>query len=251
MEAKSDALEPLQLWKLHMKTTDRIFVALDTKSLDRAVYLANQLVGMIGGVKMGKEFLTVHGLEGVRKVAECGMPVFLDTKFHDIPNTVASAIRTVLPLNPFVINVHASGGSAMMRAAQSAVEEAGKNRPLLIAVTVLTSLKDEDLVEIGMQGPTEDRVVALAQLTKKSGLDGIVCSPLEITAVRKACGPDFKLMVPGIRPAWSDVNDQKRITTPSDAIKLGADYLVIGRPITEAESPIKAAQKIAEELQCI
>ena len=230
-----------------MKTTDRIFVALDTTDLNRAVYLANQLVGMVGGVKMGKEFLTVHGIEGVRKVAKCGMPVFLDTKFHDIPNTVASAIRAVLPLNPFIINVHASGGSAMMRAAQSTVEEAGKNRPLLIAVTVLTSMKDTDLVEIGMKGPTEDRVVALARLTQNSGLDGVVCSPLEITAVRKACGPSFKLMVPGIRPSWSSNDDQKRITTPSDAIKLGADYLVIGRPITTAENPIEAAKKIAEE----
>ena len=231
-----------------MKTTDRIFVALDTTNLDHAVYLANQLVGLVGGVKMGKEFLTVHGLEGVRKVAKCGMLVFLDTKFHDIPNTVASSIRATLLLNPFVINVHASGGSAMMQAAQSAVEEAGKNRPLLISVTVLTSMKDEDLAEIGMQGPTEDRVVALARLTQESGLDGIVCSPLEITAVRKACGPDFKLMVPGIRPTWSAGNDQKRTTTPSVAIKLGADYLVIGRPITRAKDPIEAAQRIAEEL---
>jgi orotidine-5'-phosphate decarboxylase len=230
-----------------MKPTDRIFVALDTTDLDRATHLANQLVGMVGGVKMGKEFLTVHGLEGIRKVAKCGMPVFLDTKFHDIPNTVASAIRAVLPLNPFVVNVHASGGAAMMRAAQSAVEEAEKNRPLLIAVTVLTSMTDEDLAEIGMQGPTEERVVALARLTQKSGLDGIVCSPLEIKAVRKACGPNFKLMVPGIRPVWSSDNDQKRTTTPSNAIKLGADYLVIGRPITAAENPIEAAQKIAEE----
>jgi orotidine-5'-phosphate decarboxylase len=230
-----------------MKTTDRIFVALDTTNLDHAAHLANQLVGIVGGVKMGKEFLTVHGLEGVRKVARCGMPVFLDTKFHDIPNTVASAIRAVLPLNPFIVNVHASGGTAMMRAAQSAVEEAGENRPLLIAVTVLTSMKDEDLAEIGMPLSTKDQVVALARLTQKSGLDGIVCSPLEITAVRRACGPNFKLIVPGIRPTWSTDDDQKRTTTPSDAIKLGADYLVIGRPITSAKNPVEAAQKIAEE----
>ena len=230
-----------------MKPTDRIFVALDTTDLDRALYLANQLVGMVGGVKMGKEFLTVHGLEGVRRVAECGMPVFLDTKFHDIPNTVASAIRAMLPLKPFIVNVHASGGSSMMRAAQSVLKEAGGNGPLLIAVTVLTSMKDHDLAEIGMQGPTEDRVVALAKLAQKSGLDGIVCSPLEITAVRKMCGPDFKLIVPGIRPAWSTDDDQKRTTTPSEALKLGADYLVIGRPITRAKNPIESVQKIAEE----
>ena len=230
-----------------MENINRIFVALDTPSLEHAIDLTNQLMGVVGGVKMGKEFLTVHGLEGVRKVSKCGMPVFLDTKFHDIPNTVASSIRAILPVNPFVINVHASGGSAMMRAAKKAVEEAGKNRPLLIAVTILTSMKDEDLIEIGMQTPTESQVVALARLSQKSGLDGIVCSPLEINAVRQACGPDFKLMVPGIRPTWSTHDDQKRITTPSGAIKLGADYLVIGRPITSAKNPIEAAQRIAEE----
>ena len=231
-----------------MKPTDRIFVALDTTDLDHAVNLAKQLVGLVGGVKMGKEFLTGHGPEGVRQVARCGMPVFLDTKFHDIPNTVASAIRAALPLAPFIINVHASGGSAMMIAAQKAVEEAGDNRPLLIAVTVLTSMSDEDLAEIGMQGPAKDRVVALAKLTQKSGLDGVVCSPLEITAIREACGPDFKLMVPGIRPAGSQAGDQKRIMTPAEAVKLGADYLVIGRPITQADDPVAAAKKIAEEL---
>ena len=230
-----------------MENINRIFVALDTPSLEHAIDLTNQLMGVVGGVKMGKEFLTVHGLEGVRKVSKCGMPVFLDTKFHDIPNTVASSIRAILPVNPFVINVHASGGSAMMRAAKKAVEEAGKNRPLLIAVTILTSMKDEDLIEIGMQTPTESQVVALARLSQKSGLDGIVCSPLEINAVRQACGPDFKLMVPGIRPTWSTHDDQNRITTPSGAIKLGADYLVIGRPITSAKNPIEAAQRIAEE----
>ncbi len=230
------------------KPTDRIFVALDTTDLDRAVSLSQQLVGLVGGVKTGKEFLTAHGPEGVRKVAECGMPVFLDTKFHDIPNTVASAIRAALPLSPFVIDIHASGGLAMMQAAKDAVDEAGANRPLLIAVTVLTSLSDEDLAEIGLAGPSKDRVVALAKLTQKAGLDGVVCSPLEITAVREACGPDFKLMVPGIRPAWSAAGDQKRIMTPAQAVDAGADFLVIGRPITGADNPVDAAKRIADEL---
>lgn len=228
--------------------TDRIFVALDTTDLDHAIRLSQQLVGLVGGVKMGKEFLTTFGPDGVKKVAASGMPVFLDTKFHDIPNTVASAIRAALPMKPFVINIHASGGRAMMEAARDAVHQAESPRPLLIAVTVLTSLSDQDLADIGMQGPSEDRVVALAQLTQKAGLDGVVCSPLEITAVRKACGPDFKLMVPGIRPTWSAAGDQKRIMTPKQAVDLGADYLVIGRPITGADDPVAAAKKIAEEL---
>lgn len=231
-----------------LNPTDRIFVALDTTDLNKAVTLSRQLVGLVGGVKMGKEFLTSFGPEGVKKVAACGMPVFLDTKFHDIPNTVASALRAALPLKPFVINIHASGGRAMMSQAMDAIKEAESPRPLLIAVTVLTSLSDEDLAEIGLQGPSEDRVVALAKLTQECGLDGVVCSPLEIEAVRKACGPDFKLMVPGIRPAWSVAGDQKRIMTPRQAVDLGADYLVIGRPITGAEDPVAAAQKIADEL---
>ena len=228
--------------------TDRIFVALDTTDLDRAISLSQQLVGLVGGVKMGKEFLTAFGPEGVKKVSASGMPVFLDTKFHDIPNTVASAIRAALPLKLFVINVHASGGTAMMEAARDAAHQADAPRPLLIAVTVLTSLSDQDLADIGMAGPSEDRVVALAQLTQKAGLDGVVCSPLEITAVRKACGADFKLMVPGIRPTWSAAGDQKRIMTPKQAVDLGADYLVIGRPITGADDPVEAAKKIAAEL---
>ncbi len=231
------------------KPTDRIFVALDTTDLDRAVDLSRQLVEYVGGVKMGKEFLTTFGLAGVRKVAACGMPVFLDTKFHDIPNTVASAIRAALPAKPFVINIHASGGRAMMEAARDAVAEAGANRPLLIAVTVLTSLGDEDLADIGMAGPAEARVVALARLSQQAGLDGVVCSPLEIAAVRAACGPDFILIVPGIRPAGAAAGDQKRVMTPAQAMDAGADYLVIGRPITGAEDPVDAAKKIADELQ--
>ncbi|NQV98481.1 MAG: orotidine-5'-phosphate decarboxylase [Rhodospirillales bacterium] len=231
-----------------IKPTDRIFVALDTTDIELAVSLAQHLAGLVGGVKMGKEFLTAFGPDGVRRVSACGMPVFLDTKFHDIPNTVASAIRAALPLQPFMINIHASGGRAMMEAARDAVLEAESPRPLLIAVTVLTSLSDQDLDEIGLKGPSQDRVVALAKLTQSCGLDGVVCSPLEIAAVRQACGPDFKLVVPGIRPTWAAAGDQKRIMTPRQAVDLGADYLVIGRPITGADDPVAAAKKIAEEL---
>jgi len=229
-----------------MKPTDRIFCAIDTTDVDAATALAGRLVGHVGGIKLGKEFFTAHGPEGVRKVTACGMPLFLDLKFHDIPNTVAGAIRAALPLNPAVLNVHASGGRAMMEAAAEAA--AGADGTLLIGVTILTSLSDEDVAEVGYTGSAAESVVRLAKLAEASGLGGVVCSPREIEAIRAACGPDFKLVVPGIRPTWSATGDQKRIMTPADAIRIGADYIVIGRPITGADDPIDAAKRIADEL---
>ena len=226
----------------------RIYVAIDTPDQARAVTLARNLAGHVGGVKLGKEFFVANGPAGVRAVADVGMPIFLDLKFHDIPNTVAGAIRSALPLAPAILNVHASGGAAMMRAAKDALDDTSHARPMLIAVTVLTSLGDDDLAELGIEKSAEDQVVHLAALTKACGLDGVVCSPREITSIRAVCGPGFKLIVPGIRPAWAASGDQKRITTPADAIKAGADYLVIGRPITGADDPVKAAEKIADEL---
>ncbi len=229
-----------------MKPTDRIFCAIDTTDVDAATALAERLVGHVGGIKLGKEFFTAHGPEGVRKVTTCGMPLFLDLKFHDIPNTVAGAVRAALPLKPAVLNVHASGGRAMMEAAAEAA--AGADGTLLIGVTVLTSLSDEDVAEIGYAMNAAESVVRLAKLSEASGLGGVVCSPREIEAIRAACGPDFKLVVPGIRPTWSATGDQKRIMTPADAIRTGADYIVIGRPITAADDPIDAAKRIADEL---
>ncbi|CCQ72599.1 orotidine-5'-phosphate decarboxylase [Magnetospira sp. QH-2] len=226
----------------------RIFVAIDTTDLDRAAALAESLVGLVGGVKLGKEFLTAHGPQGARRVAQCGMPLFLDTKFHDIPNTVAGALRAALPLKPRLINVHAAGGAAMMRAAADAAAEAGDDRPLVLAVTVLTSLDDDDLKAIGVTGEVESQVVRLARLAQDNGIDGVVCSAKEVTALRDACGPNFKLLTPGIRPAWSATGDQKRIVTPAEAVRLGSDYLVIGRPITGADDPADAARRIGEEL---
>ncbi|MCW9039168.1 MAG: orotidine-5'-phosphate decarboxylase [Rhodospirillales bacterium] len=229
------------------RPADRIFVALDTTNVAEAATLADRLKGAVGGVKLGKEFFTANGPEGVKRVSAEGMPVFLDLKFHDIPNTVAGAIRAALPLNPFMINVHASGGAAMMRAAAEAVS--GTNpQPLLLAVTVLTSMADEDLAAIGVPGPVEAQVRRLAVLARDSGMGGVVCSAREIATLRDACGPDFALVVPGIRPAWAATDDQKRIMTPSDAVRAGADYLVIGRPITRADDPLDAAQRIAYEL---
>ncbi|MEQ8226911.1 MAG: orotidine-5'-phosphate decarboxylase [Rhodospirillales bacterium] len=232
------------------RPADRILVALDTTDADRALALAEGIKGAVGGVKLGKEFFTAQGPQGVRKVSAAGLPVFLDLKFHDIPNTVAGAVRASAPLAPFMLNVHASGGRAMMEAAVQAADEAsqGGPRPLLLAVTVLTSLSDEDLVDIGINNETKAQVARLAKLAQNAGMDGVVCSAHEIKVIRSVCGPDFKLVVPGIRPEWSVKGDQKRVVTPRDAVSLGADYLVIGRPITQADDPIAAAGRIVDEL---
>lgn len=231
-----------------MKPHQRIFVALDTTSTAEAASLAERLSGYVGGIKLGKEFFTANGPQGVAHVAACGMPLFLDLKFHDIPNTVAGAVRAALPLKPFLLNVHAAGGSAMMQAAARAAAEAGTVRPLMLAVTVLTSMGPEDLAAVGVPGSVQDQVVRLATLARDAGMDGVVCSAKEIEPLRAALGPDFKLVVPGIRPLWSETGDQKRIVTPAEAVRLGADFLVIGRPITAAPDPVAAARRIAEEL---
>jgi len=230
------------------KPSDRIFVALDTTDVEQAVSLAEKLRDYVGGVKMGKEFFTANGPQGVARVSELGMPVFLDLKWHDIPNTVAGALKASLPLKPLFVNVHASGGAVMMGKAAEAAAGATGNRPLVLGVTVLTSMSQEDLDGVGVESSVLDQVVRLAKLAKSSGLDGVVCSAKEIAAIREACGKDFALMVPGIRPAWAARGDQKRIMTPVDAVAAGADYLVIGRPITQADDPVEAAKKIAEEL---
>ena len=231
---------------------DRIFCAIDTTDLDRAIDLASKLSGVIGGAKLGKEFFAAHGPQGVQAVAKVGMPVFLDVKYHDIPNTVAGAIRAVTPMGLKIVNVHAAGGMEMMQragdAAREAAAKAGVDAPWVIAVTILTSMDQNDLDDVGLKGPIEDRVVKLAELTQKAGLDGIVCSAKEIIPVRAACGPDFKLITPGIRPAWAASDDQKRIVTPKDAVAMGSDVLVIGRPITKADDPVDAAKRIVAEL---
>jgi orotidine-5'-phosphate decarboxylase len=228
----------------------RLFVALDTQDLARARRLGAALQGRVGGVKLGKEVFTAHGPDGVRAIAG-GEPLFLDLKFHDIPNTVAGAVRAAAHLRPAIVNVHAAGGRAMMtaacEAAREAAEDTGNERPWVIAVTVLTSLDDADLAEVG-QPAAAAQAVRLARLAQDCGLDGVVCSPREIADLRAACGPDFKLVVPGIRPAWAAVGDQKRVTTPGEAVAAGADLLVVGRPITGADDPGAAAERIVREM---
>jgi len=221
-----------------------IFVAIDTPDLDRALALADAVGPHVGGLKLGLEFLTARGPGGLAAMTKLGRPIFADTKFHDIPNTVAGAAREIAKQGVAIFNIHASGGGAMMRAAR---EAAGAN-VRLIAVTVLTSLDDRDLDAVGQRGPAAEQVVRLASLAKSCGLDGVVCSAHEIAAIRKACGDGFLLVVPGIRPAGSDLADQRRVMTPHEALEAGADILVIGRPITGAPDPAQAARAIVDSL---
>ena len=194
------------------------------------------------------------GPAGVAHVVKASdLPVFLDLKFHDIPNTVAQAVRQATALKPFMLNVHAAGGSDMMKAAAEAAAEAAYEfvvpRPLVIGVTVLTSMGDEDLAEIGVSAAAEDQVLHLALMAREAGLDGVVCSPKEVERLRAECGPGFKLVTPGVRPSWAARDDQKRVMTPEDALAAGSDYLVIGRPITKADDPAAAAARIAEDIR--
>jgi len=235
-----------------MTHANKVFVPLDTPSLDVALGWVSRLKGTVGGLKLGLEFFGAQGPEGLRKVAATGMPIFLDLKFHDIPNTVAGAVASVTPLAPFMMTIHAGGGQAMMRAAVDAAREtaakAGVARPKLLGVTVLTSLDDSDLHAAGVAGSVESQVVRLARLAQDSGLDGVVCSPKEIVPIRRVCGPGLILLVPGIRPSGAAPGDQKRVMTPREAADAGATYLVIGRPITDAPDPREAALAIAAAL---
>ncbi len=229
----------------------RILCAIDTPNLDEAVRLAGAVQGAVGGVKLGKEFFTANGPDGVRRIARNRMPVFLDLKFHDIPNTVAGAVRAATSLGAFMMTIHASGGAAMIAAAAKAADEAAKGggkRPLIVAVTVLTSLAESDLAAIGQQGPIEAQVLRLAKLAKANGADGAVASPREAAALRAELGPDFTLVVPGVRPRGIAAGDQMRVTTPGEAVSGGADWLVIGRPITGAPDPKAAARAIAYDM---
>jgi orotidine-5'-phosphate decarboxylase len=228
-------------------TVNPVYVALDTPDIEYALNLAARVTPHVGGLKFGKEFLAANGPEGIRAFEKFGLPIFADTKFHDIPNTVAGAVRATAALGVEIINVHASGGAAMMKAARDAARSVSP-KTRVIAVTVLTSLSDEDLVAVGQTPPAQGQVLRLATLTRDCGLDGVVCSAHEIAPLRAALGPDFLLVVPGIRPAGSDLGDQQRVMGPKEARDAGASILVIGRPITAAADPGEAARQIAESL---
>lgn len=226
----------------------RILLALDTPDIATARGQIRAAGDAIDGIKLGLEFFVANGPAGIAAVQQEGSPLFLDLKLHDIPNTVAGAVRSALALKPLLLTVHAGGGPAMLRAAVDAAASAGASRPLIIAVTVMTSLDDADLKAVGQTPPAAEQARRLALLARQQGCDGIVCSAHEIAAIRQACGPDFKLVVPGIRPAAGDVADQKRVMTPGQAARLGADFLVIGRPITGASDPAAAALAIRREV---
>ena len=232
-----------------LSPSQRLFVAIDTPEVARASALARAVAPVGCGIKLGLEFFAANGPQGVRAVVAAvpNAPLFLDLKFHDIPNTVAAAMRAALTLKPFMLNVHAAGGTAMMTAAAEAARDTTPH-PLVIAVTVLTSLDDTDLNSVGQNGPAADQAVRLARLARAAKLDGVVCSAHEAASLRAACGPDFKLIVPGIRPAGSAVGDQKRVMGPKEAIEAGADFLVVGRPITEAADPVAAACAIIADI---
>lgn len=229
-----------------------LICALDTTDIEEANALIEKLRGHIGAIKLGLEFFTANGASGVRKLEHHQIPVFLDLKFHDIPNTVARAIKATAGINTFMMTVHTSGGRAMLQAAIDASMEVsiitGKARPLIVGVTVLTSLDQDDLHMTGVRDNINEQVLRLADLAQSCAMDGVVCSPYEITALHKHCGEDFTLVVPGIRPEGSAKGDQKRTMTPAEAVNKGASYLVIGRPITEAPDPAAAAEAILRSL---
>jgi orotidine-5'-phosphate decarboxylase len=226
----------------------RIIVALDYTNAADALAIVDRLTPELCRLKVGKELFTRSGPELVRELVRRGFEVFLDLKFHDIPNTVAQACRAAAELGVWMVNVHAQGGRKMMTAAHAALNEYGERRPLLIAVTVLTSLGTEDLAEVGLTGTPADNVLRLATLARDCGLDGVVCSPQEAADLKLRLGSGFRLITPGVRPAGAAQDDQRRVMTPAQAIVAGAHYLVVGRPITQAPDPLAVLRAIQTEI---
>ena len=233
-----------------MSSNSRVIVALDFDNQQAALAFADQLDPAQCRLKVGKELFTAAGPALVKTLVERDFDIFLDLKFHDIPNTVAKAIKAAADLGVWMANVHASGGSRMMQAAKQALVEQGSDMQL-IAVTVLTSMDDADLLETGVQRSPSEQVMHLAQLTQNCGLDGVVCSAQEASALKSSLGANFKLITPGIRLPDSAADDQRRIVSPTDAVALGSDYLVIGRPITQSAQPLDTLQQINHSLKAL
>jgi len=234
---------------MNQLTDPKVVIALDYDNKQQALAFIDQLDPSTCRLKIGKEMFTHFGPEFVQLIVAKGFDVFLDLKFHDIPNTVAKAVKAAADLGVWMVNVHASGGRRMMEAAKAILEPYGDKAPLLIAVTVLTSMDQSDLTELGINLTPAEQVKRLATLTKSSGLDGVVCSSHEAEELKALLGPSFKLITPGIRPAGSDAGDQRRIKTPKQAMDSGSDYLVIGRPITQAADPVAVLNDINASLR--
>lgn len=230
-----------------MSTKSPVVVALDFPTKEQAINMARQLDPALCRVKVGKELFTASGPAVVEELHSLDFDVFLDLKFHDIPNTCAKAVGVAADLGVWMVNVHASGGRRMMEAARNEIDKK-IHQPLLIGVTVLTSMEQNDLAEIGLNLDPQEQVRRLALLTENSGLDGVVCSAQEVELIRNNCSADFLTVTPGIRPAGSDQGDQRRVLTPEQALAVGVNYMVVGRPITQAENPASACSGILESL---
>ncbi len=243
----------LELVRKRGAMRERLIVALDVDTLDQAVALVRALAGEVGMFKIGKQLFTHAGPQAVRLIQDLGGEIFLDLKFHDIPNTVAKAAVEATRLGVKMFNVHASGSLEMMRATVKEVRrvcrQEKRRRPIMLAVTVLTSLNQDDLQRVGVERKVADQVVRLALLTKEAGMDGVVASPHEVADIREACGRRFVIVTPGIRPAFASNNDQQRVMTPRDAVRAGVDYIVVGRPIVEAKDPVASARAIVAEME--
>ena len=243
----------LELVRKRGPMRDRLIVALDVDSMEQAKTLVQRLVGEVGMFKIGKQLFTHAGPRAVELIQQLGGEIFLDLKFHDIPNTVAKAAIEATRLSVKMFNVHASGSLEMMRTTVKEVERVCRRekmrRPIMLAVTVLTSLNQDDLQRVGVERKVADQVVRLALLTKEAAMDGVVASSHEVADIRAACGPSFVIVTPGIRPAESNRNDQQRVMTPADAVRAGVDYIVVGRPILEAPNPVDAARAIVADME--
>ncbi len=233
---------------MNSQTDPKLIIALDFPGPHQALELVERLSPHQCRLKVGKELFTRAGPALVERLSDQGFEVFLDLKFHDIPNTVASACAAAADLGVWMVNVHAGGGRRMMEAARERLQQLDRP-PLLIAVTVLTSMQQDDLQQVGVTVALQEQVRRLAALARDAGLDGVVCSPREVTMLRQSLGSEFKLVTPGVRPSWASADDQKRMMTPAQALAAGSDYLVVGRPITRADDPREAARRVLEEMQ--